>query len=236
MPVAEGKWKDACAAIGELALLYTALDHQLYRIIIEVMHLEISPMLESVVATLDARQKIEMLKTRAGHVEKPDVKKALKAHADRLERVSRMRNAACHTPLVPKGDSGFEFAPAAASKLLKSMTVRSRDDYTVERLTLERVLEVIPLAIGHLSYRFSVANFGATMATAPAAGVVVSVSRNAPIVLRPCRRAIAAIGPGVRRSDGAWRQQGILRLQSQVAAISFGGPVLKAASGPRPRR
>jgi hypothetical protein len=26
------------------------------------------------------------------------------------------------------------------------MTVRSRDDYTIERLTLERVLEVIPLA------------------------------------------------------------------------------------------
>jgi hypothetical protein len=148
MPVAEGKWKDACAAVGELALLYTALDHQLNRIIIEieVMHLEISPMLESVVATLDARQKIEMLKSRAGHVEKADVKKALKTHADRLERVSRMRNAACHTPLVPKGDGGLEFAPAAASKLLKSMTVRSRDDYTVERLTLERVLEVIPLA------------------------------------------------------------------------------------------
>src|ERR1700688_4215301 len=98
------------------------------------------------------------------------------------------------------------------------------------------VIREIASAIGHLSYRFSVANFGATMATAPAAGVVVSVSRNAPIVLRPCRRAIAAIGPGGRRLDGAWRQQGLLRLQSQVVAISFGGPALKAASGPRPRR
>jgi hypothetical protein len=29
MPVEEGKWKDACASVGELVLLYTALDHQL---------------------------------------------------------------------------------------------------------------------------------------------------------------------------------------------------------------
>jgi hypothetical protein len=55
MPVKEGKWKDACATVGELVLLYTALDHQLNHIIIEVMHLAPSPMLETVVATLDPR-------------------------------------------------------------------------------------------------------------------------------------------------------------------------------------
>ena len=72
MPVEEGKWKDACASVGELVLLYTALDHQLNRIIIEVMQ---APMLEAVVATLDPRQKIEMLKSRVGHVRQPDWKK-----------------------------------------------------------------------------------------------------------------------------------------------------------------
>jgi hypothetical protein len=60
MPVKEGKWKDACATVGELVLLHTALDHQLNIIIIEVMHLTPSPMLEPVVSTLDPRQKIEM--------------------------------------------------------------------------------------------------------------------------------------------------------------------------------
>jgi hypothetical protein len=40
----------------------------------------------------------------------------------------------------------FEFAPAAASTLLKSMTVRSKDNYTVDRLTLERVQDAITLA------------------------------------------------------------------------------------------
>jgi hypothetical protein len=49
--------------------------------------------------------------------------------------------------MVPsKKDGLFEFAVAAASKLLKSMTVRSKDDYSVDRLTLERLHEAINLA------------------------------------------------------------------------------------------
>jgi hypothetical protein len=144
VPVSEPKWKEACAVVGEVVLLYSSLDHQLNLIIIEVMHLAQSTMLESVVATLDTRQKIEILKTRAAHVRAKDWKKALQTHADRLERVARLRNAACHTPMIAKADS-FEFSPVAASKLLKSMTVRSRDDYTVDRLTLERVREIIPV-------------------------------------------------------------------------------------------
>jgi hypothetical protein len=147
MPVEEGKWKDACSMVGELVLIYTALDHQLNRIVIEVMHLAASPMLEAVVATLDARQKVEMLKNRAAHVKQQDWRKAIKTHADRIERVAKIRNAACHTPMIPsKKREGFEFAPAAASKLLKSMTVRSKDDYDIERLTLENVYEAIALA------------------------------------------------------------------------------------------
>jgi hypothetical protein len=67
-------------------------------------------------------------------------------HADRLERVARIRNAVCHTPLIPiQGKPGFEFAPAAASKILKSVTIAEKT-FTLDRLTLERVREVIPLA------------------------------------------------------------------------------------------
>jgi hypothetical protein len=133
--VKEGKWKDACSTVGELVLIYTALDHQLNRIVIEVMHLAASPTLEAVVATFDARQKVEMLKNRAAHV---NWRKAIKTHADRIERVAKI--------IPSKQREGFEFAPAAASKLLKSMTVRSKDDYDIERLTLENVHEAIALA------------------------------------------------------------------------------------------
>ena len=149
MPVKEGKWKDACATVGEVVLLYTALDHQLNHIIIEVMHLAPSPMLETVVATLDPRQKIEMLKSRADHIRQQGWKKAVKTHADRLERVAKIRNAVCHTPMVPnkKGD-GFEFAPAvAAAKLLKDVMFRSKDDYSIEGLTLDHVQKAKTLAM-----------------------------------------------------------------------------------------
>jgi hypothetical protein len=147
MPVDQPEWKDACAVVGELALLYTALDHQLNLIVIEVMHLALSPMLESVVATLDARQKVEILKNRAAHIRQTDWKKGLTTHADRVERVARIRNAACHTPLIQNKKSGrFEFSPTAASKILKSVTIHDRKNYTVDRLTLERVREAIHLA------------------------------------------------------------------------------------------
>jgi hypothetical protein len=147
MPTKE-QWKNAYATVGELVLLHTALDHQLNHIIIEVMHLSQSPMLEAVVATLDPRQKIEMLKSRAAHIRQPDWKKAVKTHADRLERVAKIRNAVCHTPMVPSTKvDGFEFAPAAATKLLKSMTVRSKHDFSVERLTLEHLEQAKLLAM-----------------------------------------------------------------------------------------
>lgn len=161
MPLENGEWKDAAALVGEIVLLYTALDHQLNLITVEVMHLTPSPMLESVVATLDPRQKIEMLKGRAAHVRQIDWKKALKNHADRLERIAKIRNVVCHTPLVPRNGGGFEFAPAAATKLLKSMTVRSKDEYSIDRLSLDRVRETIDLAERALSGGESIlVNFG----------------------------------------------------------------------------
>jgi hypothetical protein len=88
-----------------------------------------------------------MLKSRVAHIRQADWKKAIKTHADRLERVAKVRNAVCHTPMIPsKKDDGFEFAAAATTKLLKSLTVRSKDDYSVDRLTLERLHETVTVA------------------------------------------------------------------------------------------
>lgn len=147
MPVSDPKWKEACASIGELVLLYTALDTQLNHIIIDTMHLTHSPMLEAVVATLDPRQKIEMLKARADQVRQPDWRKVMKTHADRLARVAKIRNVVCHVPLIRgKTKEQFEFAPAAATKLLKSINITDAKTYSLERLSLSRVKEVISLA------------------------------------------------------------------------------------------
>jgi hypothetical protein len=147
MPVHEPDWKEACAVIGEVVLLYTALDHQLNYIVIEVMHLSHSTMLETVVATLDPRQKTEILKSRAKHIRQKDWQKALKTHADRLERVARIRNAVCHTPLVPgKLKGSFEFAPAAATKILKSVSFHDAKNYSLDRMTIDQAREVILVA------------------------------------------------------------------------------------------
>jgi hypothetical protein len=142
MPATDPRWKAAFAEIGELVILYTALDHQLNHIIIEVLNLAKSTMLETVVATLDPRQKVEMLKERAKHIRGVEWRKATQTHADRVERVAKVRNAVCHTVLIRKGD-GFEFAPAAAAKLLKSINPQS--SATFERLSLGAVTDAIAL-------------------------------------------------------------------------------------------
>lgn len=146
MSITEEDWRTAHAEIGELVVLYTVLDHQLNHIVMGIARVAESPMVEAVIATLDPRQKIEILKARADHMQQADWKKGLKTHADRLERVARVRNMACHVPLVANEAKGIlEFAPAAAVKLMKSMTIVSREDYSVERQPVGRVKEAIEL-------------------------------------------------------------------------------------------
>ena len=101
----------------------TALDFQLNHVLIQVLHLGDSPMLESVVASFDMTRKIEMLKARSRHLAADAWKKPLLEYLDKLERISRWRNIACHTPLIPDEKDGAVFAPAAATKLLKSITI-----------------------------------------------------------------------------------------------------------------
>ena len=140
------KWKDACAHIGEIILLNTALDYQLTEVVIQAMHLEHSPMLETVVATLDSRQKIEMIKARARKLSAKDWKKALLDYVEKIENVARIRNTAAHTALIPsKSNDAFEFVPRQASKILKSMKIIGRE-YDLDRVTLNDVRLAVPIA------------------------------------------------------------------------------------------
>jgi transcriptional regulator with XRE-family HTH domain len=107
--------------VGELVLLATALDHQLNHVLIQVLHLVESPMLEAVVATLDTVRKIEMLKERSKFIAQSKWQKPVLSYVDKLERVSRWRNIACHTPLIPDENHGAVFVPTAAAKLLKTL-------------------------------------------------------------------------------------------------------------------
>jgi hypothetical protein len=115
------RFRAAYAVVGELILMATALDHQLNHVLMQLLSLTDSPMLEAVVATLDTARKIEMLKARSKHIAQPTRRKPVLAYLDKLERVSKWRNIACHTPLIPDNKHGAIFAPAAAARLLKHL-------------------------------------------------------------------------------------------------------------------
>jgi len=117
----DAKFRAAYAVVGELVLMATALDHQLNHVLIQVLHLADSPMLESVVATLDMNRKVEMLKARSKYISNKTWQKALETYLDKLEKVLSWRNIACHTALIPDEKHGAVFAVAAAAKLLKSL-------------------------------------------------------------------------------------------------------------------
>lgn len=115
------EFRGAYSVVGELVLLTTAIDQQLNHVLINVLHLTDSPLLESVVSTLDMVRKIEMLKARANHITQANWKKPLVSYLDKLERVSKWRNIVCHTPLIPDDKHGAIFTPTAAAKLLKQL-------------------------------------------------------------------------------------------------------------------
>ena len=106
-------------------MIANAVDHLLNQLVIEALHLEKSPMLESVVATLDPRQKIEMLKARAKLINNADWKKGIRGFCDKAESLYRQRNIVCHTPAYLDGDT-WKFKPVATAKLLNKLDLEKK--------------------------------------------------------------------------------------------------------------
>lgn len=117
------KFRASYAVVGELVLITSALDFQLNHVLIETLHLGNSVMIEPVIATLDMVRKIEMLKERSKHIAQTDWKKALLSYLDKLERISKWRNIAAHTTLIPDEKHGAVFIPTQAAKLLKNLQI-----------------------------------------------------------------------------------------------------------------
>jgi hypothetical protein len=112
--------KGVFATIGELVLVATALDTLLNAVVVQVLHLGSSPLIEPVVATLDAVRKIEILKERTDFIANEEWKKHVTAFVDKVESVIRQRNIACHMPAVlEKGR--WTLTPVAAAKVLKHL-------------------------------------------------------------------------------------------------------------------
>lgn len=142
--VQNARFRAAYGVVGELILIATALDYQLNHIVIQVLHLTESPMLESVIATLDLNRKAEMLKARSKHIRQPQWRNSVLSHLDKLQRIYKWRNIAAHTALIPDDEHGAVFAPAAAAKLLKSLQIE--EEAVASRIPVSDLKPIIKLA------------------------------------------------------------------------------------------
>jgi len=114
-------FRAAYGTVGEVVLIASALDNQLNHVLIQLLHLVESPMLEAVIATLDTVRKIEMLKERSKFIAQTRWQKPVRMYVEKVERVYKWRNIACHTPMIPDEKHGAVFVPTAAAKLLKGL-------------------------------------------------------------------------------------------------------------------
>lgn len=138
----DAKFRAAYASVGELILIATAID-QLNHVVMSVLSLTESPMLEPVVATLDTARKVEMLRARSKHIAQPTWSKPVLLYLDKVERVAKWRDIACHTALIPDQNHGAVFATAAAAKLLKSLQLtESPSSERIPVVELEQAIKV----------------------------------------------------------------------------------------------
>jgi DNA-binding XRE family transcriptional regulator len=142
-PKKDTAFSSSYATVGELVLLASALEFQLNHVLMQILHLNDSPMLEPVIATLDVARKIEMLKVRSKHIAQQTWRKPVSTYLDKLETVWKWRNLACHTLLIPDDKHGAVFAPAAAAKLLKTLKL---ENPAVERTPISKIREAIAVA------------------------------------------------------------------------------------------
>jgi transcriptional regulator with XRE-family HTH domain len=117
------RFRAAYAVVGEFVLIANALDYQLNHVLIQILPLTDSPMLESVIATLDTAKKIELLKERSAHIAQSNWRKPVSSYLEKLERISEWRGIACHTALIPDEAHGAVFTPTAATALLKTLQI-----------------------------------------------------------------------------------------------------------------
>ena len=138
--------KRAYAIVGELVLIASALDHQLNHICISVLALTESPMLESVVASIDSARKIEILRGYATKITSAQWKMGLKDHADAVEAVNRARNIAAHSVMLFEDGKPVLHSPAAA-KLFKAIDLKSKTAAKTNIGTLERAIRKAEVAL-----------------------------------------------------------------------------------------
>ena len=118
MVEADAEMRTFCEGVGELVLWASAIDAQLTKAVIWACSLTETPMLEPIVAELDARAKVDILRARSKHIKTPTWSKGITRWVNKAEKVNGYRNTVAHHQ-VAVSDGKLILHSAQARKLLK---------------------------------------------------------------------------------------------------------------------
>jgi len=120
MVEANAEMQTFCEGVGNLVLWVSVIDAQLTKAVIRACSLTETPMLEPIVAELDARAKIEILRARSKHIKPAAWSKGITNWVIKAEKVNSYRNIVAHHQVVLKDGQLTLYSPQAR-KLLKSI-------------------------------------------------------------------------------------------------------------------
>lgn len=104
-------------------------------------------MQEAVLATIDARQKVEIIKARSKLIGEKGWKRALLEHAKSVEKINTSRNIAAHGIMSFK-ERRPVLSPPAAAKLLKAIDLSSGTAKKTETSELESAIRLAERTLG----------------------------------------------------------------------------------------
>ena len=111
---------DTFAVVGKLVMMANALDYETGSVIISVSDIGGSDWTSTIIATLDLRRKLEILRAHAAHLRSEELRKDVTRFCDKVDGVLRQRDIACHTP-APLENGEWKFKPVATAKMLKRL-------------------------------------------------------------------------------------------------------------------
>ena len=118
MVEADAEMRTFCEGVGELVLWASAIDAQLTKAVIRACSLTETAMLQPIVAELDARAKVEILRARSKHIKTAAWSKGITTWVNKVDKVNDYRNTVAHHQVAVNGGELILYSPQAR-KLLK---------------------------------------------------------------------------------------------------------------------
>ena len=121
-----------CERVGELVLWASAIDAQLTKAVIRACSLTETPMLEPIVAELDARAKVEILRAWSKHINAPAWSKGITRWVKKAEKVNGYRNIVAHHQVAGSDGKLTLYSPQARKQLKRIKDLKPDPAKTVD--------------------------------------------------------------------------------------------------------